>query len=316
MEPRGRERHGSRPEGQGFGRKGVNALPSENARLFCPMPELAEVEWYRKQWNAGLGNPIVDLALHARKRVFRGTDTHALRRHLVGQKLQRSTTRGKRMLFKFSDDNWLGIHLGMTGTLRVEAPDYRAEKHDHLVLYQTERALVFRDSRQFGRIRFHHGPDEPDWWKSNVPEIVSTRFTREFVLRSTSQGADQSSVALAERFLRNRKLDGRRNLMARKDLAVTSGRKTQRRKTRRAFARNKIRREKIVTDSGPRLFRSAAHLADSSTLEVDWSLSNSPDPAQARDYRWANNRLVPAVPALAQSKRLRILFRLANRIPL
>ena len=29
------------------------------------MPELAEVEWYRKQWDAGLGNKIVDVRLHA-----------------------------------------------------------------------------------------------------------------------------------------------------------------------------------------------------------------------------------------------------------
>jgi formamidopyrimidine-DNA glycosylase len=147
------------------------------------MPELAEVEWYRKQWNTGFGEPIVDLALHAHKRVFRGTDTNALRQYLVGQALLRSTTRGKRMLFKFSSDNWLGIHLGMTGTLRVDAANYRAETHDHLVLYQKERALVFRDSRQFGRVRFHHGKNEPDWWKSDVPEIVSPKFNREFVDR-------------------------------------------------------------------------------------------------------------------------------------
>jgi formamidopyrimidine-DNA glycosylase len=157
------------------------------------MPELAEVEWYRKQWNAGFGEVIIDLALHARKRVFRGTDTRALRQHLIGEKFLRSTTRGKRMLFEFSGDNpeiigaredvrsWLGIHLGMTGTLRVEPLNYRAEKHDHLVLYQKERALVFRDSRQFGRVRFHHGKAAPDLWTGNVPEIVSPKFNREFV---------------------------------------------------------------------------------------------------------------------------------------
>src|SRR6266446_1581794 len=170
-----------------------SALPPYFCRVFCAMPELAEVEWYRKQWNAGLGQAIVDLALHARKRIFRGTDTDALRQHLIGQKFVSSTRLGKRMLFEFSGDNpetigarenirsWLGIHLGMTGTLRVEAPNFRPEKHDHLVLFQRERGLVFRDSRQFGRVRFHHGKDEPDWWKSDVPEIVSPKFNRQFV---------------------------------------------------------------------------------------------------------------------------------------
>jgi formamidopyrimidine-DNA glycosylase len=145
------------------------------------MPELAEVEWYRKQWNAGLGKEIVDIRPHARKRVFRGTNMRTLQENLVGQKLLRSATRGKRMLFIFSGDNWLGIHLGMTGKIRVESENFRPDKHDHLILYQRKRALVFTDSRQFGRARFHHGSDEPDWWRSNVPEIISPDFNLEFV---------------------------------------------------------------------------------------------------------------------------------------
>jgi formamidopyrimidine-DNA glycosylase len=157
------------------------------------MPELAEVEWYRKQWDAARGEVIVDLALHARKRVFRGTNTRELKRRLVGAKLLSSHARGKRMLFKFSGDNpeiigarenirsWLGIHLGMTGKIQVAPANFRPNKHDHLVLYQRQRALVFRDSRQFGRVRFHHGADEPDWWKSDAPEIMSREFNRQFV---------------------------------------------------------------------------------------------------------------------------------------
>jgi formamidopyrimidine-DNA glycosylase len=157
------------------------------------MPELAEVEWYRKQWDVGRGDPIVDLALHPRKRVFRGTNTPQLQRRLAGAKLLSSHTRGKRMLFKFSGDNpeiigarenirsWLGIHLGMTGKIYVALADFGPDKHDHLVLYQRKRALVFTDSRQFGRIRFHHGVDEPDWWRSDAPEIISREFNREFL---------------------------------------------------------------------------------------------------------------------------------------
>ena len=159
------------------------------------MPELAEVEWYRKQWDCGRGEKIVDLNLHARKRVFRGTDTRALLRHLMGETFFGSEARGKRMLFKFSGDNpeiigaresirsWLGIHLGMTGSLRVEPANFRPDKHDHLVLRQSKRALVYRDARQFGRVRFHHGRNEPDWWKTNVPEIVSPKFNRQVVNR-------------------------------------------------------------------------------------------------------------------------------------
>jgi formamidopyrimidine-DNA glycosylase len=147
------------------------------------MPELAEVEWYRKQWDAGHGEKIVAVRLHARKRVFRGTSPRALRENLVGEKLLRSNTRGKRMLFEFSRENWLGIHLGMTGKIHVETANFRPNKHDHLALYQRARALVFTDSRQFGRVRFHHGAMPPDWWTIDVPEIISHKFNRKFVER-------------------------------------------------------------------------------------------------------------------------------------
>jgi formamidopyrimidine-DNA glycosylase len=149
------------------------------------MPELPEVAWYHAQWDVGRGQPIVDLALHARKRVFRGSNARELRR-LIGQTLVDSEARGKRMVFRFGDNkrgrenlrSWLGIHLGMTGKLHVAAANFRPAKHDHLVLYQRDRALVFTDSRQFGRVRFHHGPDAPAWWDTGVPEIGSTKFNR------------------------------------------------------------------------------------------------------------------------------------------
>src|SRR5438046_7684926 len=121
------------------------------------MPELAEVEWFRKQWNAGLGEKIVDLVLHEKNRVFRETDVRALRESLIGKKLLRSHRRGKRMLFQFSGDNWLGVHLGMTGKIHVEPANCRHDKHDHLVLFQRERALVFTDSRKFRRDHIPHG---------------------------------------------------------------------------------------------------------------------------------------------------------------
>jgi formamidopyrimidine-DNA glycosylase len=145
------------------------------------MPELAEVEWFRKQWNAGLGDEIVDLSLHAGKYVFRGTNTRALRENLFGERLLRSTRHGKQILFEFSGDNWLAVHLGMTGKTHAEAPDFRPGTHDHLVLYQRNRALVFTDPRQLGHLRFHHGSDKPLWWKRRAPEIDSRGFDQKFV---------------------------------------------------------------------------------------------------------------------------------------
>jgi len=163
------------------------------------MPELAEVEYFRKQWDVGIGDTVGAARLHSEKRIFRGTDVVALKRYLTNQKLRWSKARGKQMLFVFAGDKpekvgrredircWLGIHLGMSGRLRVEPPNFRAGKHDHLILQQAKRALVFSDARQFGRVRFDQGANPPAWWEASAPEIVSRAFTQakmqEFVRR-------------------------------------------------------------------------------------------------------------------------------------
>ena len=145
------------------------------------VPELAEVEYYRKRWNCGLQHEIVAVKLHPDKRIFRSVPTRLLQKRLPGTVLTRSESRGKQMLFQFSPDLWMGLHLGMTGELLVETPGFRAGKHDHLVLFQRERALVFRDPRQFGRVRTHFGSSEPDWWAKLPPAVDSPAFKRPFM---------------------------------------------------------------------------------------------------------------------------------------
>jgi formamidopyrimidine-DNA glycosylase len=142
------------------------------------MPELAEVEYYRKQWNPGLGAKVLAVELHAIKRIFRGTDTRTLERQLRGAKLVASEARGKQMAFRFSRGGWIAIHLGMTGKLRIELPHFTPDKHDHLVLRQARRALVFSDPRQFGRVLFFRGKGEPPWWSRIPPALTSRAFTR------------------------------------------------------------------------------------------------------------------------------------------
>lgn len=141
------------------------------------MPELAEVEFYRKQWNPGLRNRVLSVEVHSATRVYRDADAKALRQALRGGRLLSSEAHGKRMVFRFSSHRWLGIHLGMTGGLRIEPPGYIPGRHDHLVLRQAERALVFSDPRQFGRVLFHVGKDKPDWWSDLPPSLISDEFT-------------------------------------------------------------------------------------------------------------------------------------------
>ena len=181
------------------------------------MPELAEVEYFRRRWDDGLGQRVLGVKLHLENRVFRGSETNSIQMTLPRKKLVSSETRGKQILFRFSNGAWLGIHLGMSGKLRVEAADFSPGKHDHLAIFQKGRTLLFSDPRTFGRVRFHVGKEMPNWWAKLPPAITSREFT------ATTIGSDsatppahsaESAASDAGVFPGHWKLDGRRDPLA------------------------------------------------------------------------------------------------------
>jgi formamidopyrimidine-DNA glycosylase len=183
------------------------------------MPELAEVEYYRKQWNPGLGRPVRAVLVHEHAKIFRGTKVRSLEAALTGATLRSSQAAAKQMLFCFSNnkrprhvdgkstnlavDGWLGVHLGMTGELRAEPHGYAPQKHDHLVLATDKNTLVFTDPRMFGKIEFTSGDTPPTWWTRLAPPILSDVFTVEAVtafLRRRARSPIKAVLLMQERF--------------------------------------------------------------------------------------------------------------------
>ena len=173
------------------------------------MPELAEVAYICKQWNPGLKHRIEKVEIHPKARVFRGTDTSELVSFLSGATLERSETRGKQMLFvakargKSKSHGWLGIHLGMTGELRLELAGFEPARHDHLVLHQAKHSLVFEDPRLFGRILFGEGPHAPEWWTKLPPDLLSEAFTTKDLstfLKRRGRAPMKAVLLMQERF--------------------------------------------------------------------------------------------------------------------
>jgi formamidopyrimidine-DNA glycosylase len=172
------------------------------------MPELAEVDYFRKRWNPGLKQKIEAVEVHAGKRIFRGIDMREFEKTLTGATLERSEARGKQMLFVAGKRGvkahaWIGLHLGMTGELRIEKPDYSPAKHDHLVLKQAKRALVFEDARMFGRVQFAVSEEAPEWWASLPPDLLSGAFTVEELakfLKRRAKAPMKAVLLMQERF--------------------------------------------------------------------------------------------------------------------
>lgn len=174
------------------------------------MPELAEIEFFRKRWSIGHGARVQGVLAHPQARVYRDCDVALLKRSLAGARLTGSEAAAKQMLFHFAGGGvprgsrgWLGVHLGMSGELRVEPPGYAPTKHDHFVIVQAKRQLVFNDPRMFGGVRFHVGPQPPDWWTRIAPPILSEHFTLPVVtafLRRRGRAPIKAVLLMQERF--------------------------------------------------------------------------------------------------------------------
>ncbi len=180
------------------------------------MPELAEVEYVRRRWNPGLNHVVSGVRLHPPAGVFKRCDVAELAQSLPGARLVGSEAAAKQILFRLVAADtagtplWLGIHLGMTGELRVRPPGLPAAKGDHLVLDQPGagpgelgRSLVFSDPRMFGRVRFHRGADVPDWWSEIAPAVTSPAFTVKAVsefLRRRARAPLKAVLLMQERF--------------------------------------------------------------------------------------------------------------------
>ncbi len=195
------------------------------------MPELAEVEFFRKRWHlAAQGERVTAIHTHDRKKLLRELDLAQFRRVLIGAEFVDSEARAKQMLFKFRGSHgeaWLGIHLGMSGELTVTPPAHEPGKHDHLILVTAPHssvgrpsrkhrsadtpnpsavdghALVFNDPRMFGRVQFHVGKEPPSWWTKIAPAILSPRFTVDEVaefLQRRRRAPIKAVLLMQERF--------------------------------------------------------------------------------------------------------------------
>ncbi len=167
------------------------------------MPELAEVEYYRKIWDPGLGRRVKEVLARPHVRCFRDCDVGELKRSLVGRTLKSSECHGKQMLFRFSRDLWLGLHLGMTGKLLLESAADVPDRYAHFVVVQSKQRLVFSDFRQFGLIRYSVGREAPEWWSNLPPELTSDGFTRDLLgdfLERHGRAPIKPVLLLQERF--------------------------------------------------------------------------------------------------------------------
>lgn len=145
------------------------------------MPELPEVE------TVCLG--ISDRVLHKkislvviRNYSLRWSIKQDLPQILLGQLFSKVSRRGKYILLR-TKLGCLIIHLGMTGSLKINPKEHIFAKHEHVnIVFADDTALCYIDPRRFGSIIWTEGdPLAHELLKYLGPEPLEAEFTAKYL---------------------------------------------------------------------------------------------------------------------------------------
>ena len=152
------------------------------------MPELPEVETTRR----GIAPWIEGRRLQGaevRRPRLRWPVPEALDERLRDRRVARVRRRGKYLLLDLEAEDWLLLHLGMSGSLRILPRGQAAGPHDPLdLLLEGDRILRLRDPRRFGAVLWWHGdPGAHPLLRHLGPEPLGEEFNGD-LLYTRAQG--------------------------------------------------------------------------------------------------------------------------------
>lgn len=158
------------------------------------MPELPDVEVLRRYVDAtSLHRRIEDLMV--RQDLVEGSP-QTLRRHLREAELEETRRHGKHLFVRASDEGWLRLHFGMTGTLSSysagDEPDYTQLRLD----FEDGSHLAYISRRKLGSIAWVDDIDEFVEKDRLGPDPLADRVGRaEFVdLVGSRKGSIKSTL--------------------------------------------------------------------------------------------------------------------------
>lgn len=191
------------------------------------MPELPEAETIARDLAGRIRRATVRAVSVFRPDILGpGSSLRRLRRVLIGRRILDVSRRGKNVVIEL-DGGWkLVVNLGMTGRL-VASDSPRAPGLTHIAArldLDDGRALLYDDTRRFGRLDLH---DQPGWLKRSAElgvEPLSDAFTADELHRLTRR----SITPIRNWLLDQRRIAGVGNIYANEALYRARVRPTRR----------------------------------------------------------------------------------------
>lgn len=148
------------------------------------MPELPEVETVMRGLTPAMqGARISHLSLSDKS--LRFPYNEGFQQSLIGTSIERLSRRGKYIQISLSNDFELILHLGMSGSFRIEPTNAKTTiAHDHLVFtLNNGKSITYNDPRRFGFAETVLKPSAQNYRPFTLmgPEPLSTDFNATYL---------------------------------------------------------------------------------------------------------------------------------------
>ncbi len=120
------------------------------------MPELPDIEYFRKEIDKTIGKTVEDYTIHEQKPVKISRDKL---NDMKGHKINSTRRRGKYCFVEIDKFDWLVLHFGMTGFVSFYSE--KDEKPEYSVLslhFKNSDSLSINSKRKLGKIEFCKSP--------------------------------------------------------------------------------------------------------------------------------------------------------------
>lgn len=144
------------------------------------MPELPEVETIVQDLLIShiLNKPIKNITINFDK-IIGNTKPELFTKALIGQSIQDIYRRGKYIVFVFTHDIWVTVHLRMTGRFVIAKKEAPFSKHHHVIIEFTDGTfIIYHDTRKFGRWNLVTNLDS--FFAKTGPEPLSQLTLKQF----------------------------------------------------------------------------------------------------------------------------------------
>ena len=154
------------------------------------MPELPEVETFKRYLDTtSLRQRITNVEVRDAY-VLRRVSVRQLARRLKGRRFENSYRHGKHLFVRATDELWLRLHFGMSGSLEYLKQDEVPPKTARVIFrFTNDCRLVFDDQRKFGEIELIDNPDKFLQTRGLGPDALEIGFSQIKAILGKHRGA-------------------------------------------------------------------------------------------------------------------------------